>query len=218
MCTTSFFLLIVFHAVLCPKLNIIQLIETSRQDWFCLLWVMTLWKSLLWLVWWHCLALISVSGLCVSAWCLSRSCELLLIVRALCNFISGDFQLSMGNITALIFVTFTCLFLVLWLLIVSNIVPVLKLRVFVFIFSRAPTLAKNCQFLDPVTLWQSNTWRRWIIHMWHNKMRPHVCTLIYFQFQTKVRQSYRLKLINQLLQPARQGSQDRWRQAKASVG
>lgn len=67
-CTNIFFLLIVFHAVLCPKLNIVQLIEASRQDWFCLLWVMTVWKSLLLLVCGDTVWL-------PHQWCLSRSCE-----------------------------------------------------------------------------------------------------------------------------------------------
>lgn len=106
-CTNLFFLLIVFHAVLCPKLNINQLIEASRQDWFCLLWVMK-WKSLLWLVCWHCFEPKSVCRIYIRfSWCgICWSCELFLIVHALYNFICGDFPLSMGNITALIFVAY----------------------------------------------------------------------------------------------------------------
>lgn len=46
-----FFLLIIFHAIPCLKLNTIQPIETSRQHLFCLLWVIILLKSLLWPVW-----------------------------------------------------------------------------------------------------------------------------------------------------------------------
>jgi len=101
-CMGFFFLLILFHAVLCLKPRIIQLIETRRQARFCLLWVMMWWNSLLWLLWQHCFVPKIIVQTVNSVFCVSlcRSCVLFWVMCTL------YVVTLVGNITALIFVAY----------------------------------------------------------------------------------------------------------------